>query len=211
MQSILAKRVVPVVVVDKLEDAVPLAEALMAGGLNVVEVTFRTAAAADAIRQIRSRVPGMVVGAGTLLTPDQVGQAVDAGAAFGVAPGFNEPVVRRSTELQLPFIPGVMTPSEIERALACDLRLLKFFPAEAAGGVQMLKALAGPYAHTGARFIPLGGVSPANMVEYLSLPMVGAVGGTWIADRKLIQARAWAEITRLTQAALALAGGVAQG
>lgn len=205
MQAILSKRVVPVVVVDNAGDAVPLAKALQAGGLDVVEVTFRTAAAADAIDAIRKALPGMVVGAGTLLSPDQVDQAAAAGAQFGVAPGLSPHVVQRARDLKLPFIPGVMTPSEIELALGHDLRLLKFFPAEAAGGVKMLKALAGPYAHTGVSFIPLGGVSPANIAEYLALPMVGAVGGTWIAERKLIQAKAWDEITRLAREAVALA------
>jgi 2-dehydro-3-deoxyphosphogluconate aldolase/(4S)-4-hydroxy-2-oxoglutarate aldolase len=205
MQSILSKRVVPVVVVDSAEDAVPLARALHAGGLDVVEVTFRTAAAADAINAIRKALPAMTVGAGTLLMPDQVDQAALAGAQFGVAPGLNLRVVQRARDLKLPFIPGVMTPSEIEQALAHDLKLLKFFPAEAAGGVKMLKALAGPYAHTGLSFIPLGGVLPANLAEYLALPLVGAVGGTWIAERKLIQTKAWDEITRLAREAVTLA------
>jgi 2-dehydro-3-deoxyphosphogluconate aldolase/(4S)-4-hydroxy-2-oxoglutarate aldolase len=170
-----------------------------------VEVTFRTAAAADAINAIRKALPAMTVGAGTLLMPDQVDQAALAGAQFGVAPGLNLRVVQRARDLKLPFIPGVMTPSEIEQALAHDLKLINFFPAEAAGGVKMLKALAGPYAHTGLSFIPLGGVLPANLAEYLALPLVGAVGGTWIAERKLIQTKAWDEITRLAREAVTLA------
>jgi 2-dehydro-3-deoxyphosphogluconate aldolase/(4S)-4-hydroxy-2-oxoglutarate aldolase len=194
MQRILDKRVVPVAVIDKVEDAVPLAEALLRGGLDLIEVTFRTAAAADAIRAIVGAHPEMLVGAGTVLTGEQLERARDAGAAFAVAPGLNEATVRRAQELRLPFVPGVMTPSEIERALALGCRLLKFFPAEAAGGLKMLKALAGPFAHTGVRFLPLGGVSPENMAAYLADPLVAAVGGTWIADKKLISAGRWDEI-----------------
>ena len=205
MDLILQQRVVPVTVIDRAEDAVPLAEALTAGGLNIIEITFRTAAAVEAIRRIRRALPDMLVGAGTLLSPQQVDEAVQAGARFGVAPGLHEPVVRRAAELKLPFVPGVLTPSEIEQALAWGLKLLKFFPAEPAGGVKMLKALAGPYAQTGLRFIPLGGVGPANAADYLALPQVAAVGGSWIAERSAIAARDWPTITRLAAEAVKLA------
>ena len=194
MERVFTKRVMPVAVIDKVEDAVPLAEALISGGLDIIEVTFRTAAAADCIRAIRARFPDMLIGAGTLLTPEQVKQAQDAGAMFGVAPGLNENVVVAATRLGLPFIPGVMTPSEVEKALELGCTLQKFFPAEAAGGVKMLQALSGPYGHTPVRFLPLGGVTPGNMATYLALPMVAAIGGTWIADKQLIKERRWTDI-----------------
>jgi 2-dehydro-3-deoxyphosphogluconate aldolase / (4S)-4-hydroxy-2-oxoglutarate aldolase len=206
MQAIVEKRVVPVAVIDKEDDAVPVAEALMAGGLNIIEITFRTAAAEQAIRRIVTALPGMVVGAGTLLTAEQVERALAAGACFGVAPGLNPKVAQKAIDLKLPFVPGVMTPSEIERALDLSLKLLKFFPAEQAGGVKMLKALAGPYAQAGVKFIPLGGVTPVNAAEYLALPVVAAIGGSWLVEKKLVAERNWKEITRRTAEALQIAG-----
>ena len=195
MKQILETRIVPVTVIERADDAVPLARALQAGGIPVIEVTLRTPAALDAVRRIAAEAPDVLIGAGTILTPDQVTQAVAAGARFGVAPGLNEAVVRRAAELGMPFVPGVMTPSEIERALELGCRLLKFFPAENAGGAKMLKALAGPYAHTGVKFLPLGGVGPANAAEYLALPVVGAVGGSWLAEKAILTARNWPEVT----------------
>jgi 2-dehydro-3-deoxyphosphogluconate aldolase / (4S)-4-hydroxy-2-oxoglutarate aldolase len=205
MQAIVEKRVVPVAVIDKEDDAVPVAEALMAGGLNLIEITFRTAAAEQAIRRIATTLPGMVVGAGTLLSAEQVDRALTAGARFGVAPGLNPKVAQKAIDLKLPFVPGVMTPSEIERALELGLKLLKFFPAEQAGGVKMLKALAGPYAQAGVKFIPLGGVTPVNAAEYLALPVVAAIGGSWLVEKKLVAERNWKEIARRTAEALQLA------
>jgi 2-dehydro-3-deoxyphosphogluconate aldolase/(4S)-4-hydroxy-2-oxoglutarate aldolase len=131
---------------------------------------------------------------------------VAAGGRFGVAPGLNEAVVRKAQECWLPFIPGVMTPSEVERALALGCKLLKFFPADAAGGLKMLKAIAAPYAHTGVKFIPLGGLNATNAAEYLALPGVAAVGGSWIVERKLIKEKNWAAISRLVREALTLVG-----
>src|SRR5664280_1651304 len=145
MDQIFKKRVVPVAVIDRLDDAVPLAEALMAGGLEVIEVTFRTTAAEAAIRNITKALPSMLVGAGTILDTEQVKRAKDAGARFAVAPGINEKVVAASLGMGLSFIPGVMTPAEVERALALGCKLQKFFPSELAGGVAMLKSFAGPY------------------------------------------------------------------
>ena len=200
--AIISKRIVPVVVVQNADDAVPLAEALLAGGLDVIEITFRTPAAEPAIRLIAERVPEMVVGGGTLLEPGQVEQAKGAGAAFGVAPGLNPAVIDAARRIGLPFVPGVMTPSEVEAALGEGCRVLKFFPADVAGGVPMLKALAGPYGHTGVRFIALGGVTAANMREFLELPIVGAVGGSWIAPPALIAAKDWRGIMTRTRAAL---------
>jgi 2-dehydro-3-deoxyphosphogluconate aldolase/(4S)-4-hydroxy-2-oxoglutarate aldolase len=137
-----------------------------------------------------------------LLEKDQVKRAQNAGAVFGLAPGLNPEIVTAAQEIGLQFSPGVMTPSEVEQALALGCKLLKFFPAEAAGGVEMLKSLAGPYAHTGVKFIPTGGVSSANLTSYLKLPVVAAIGGSWMVDKALVNAGKWAEITRLTQAAL---------
>jgi len=201
------KRIVPVVVIQNQEDALPLAEALLSGGLDVIEITFRTPAAEAAVRDIVRRFPNIVVGAGTLLSADQVTQAVGAGAQFGVAPGLNRKIVAEARRVGLPFVPGVMTPSEVEAALDEGCRVLKFFPANLAGGVPMLKALTGPYERTGVKFIALGGVTPANMREFLDLPIVAAVGGSWIVDRKLIAARDWGEITRRTEDALAIIEG----
>lgn len=205
MNQVLKKRIVPVAVLDQAADAVPVAKALLAGGLDVIEVTFRTAAAERSIKNIREALPEMLVGAGTLLDVDQVCRAVAAGAQFGVAPGLNEAVVKQSLALGMPFIPGVATASEVEHALALGCKLLKLYPADVLGGVKLLKALAGPYGHTGVKFIPLGGINATNQAEYLALPIVAAVGGTWLADKKLIAAKDWPAITMLTQEALTIA------
>ncbi len=205
LDRILAKRIVPVVVLDSAESAEPLAEALLEGGLDIMEITFRTAAAEESIRRISKRFPEVLLGAGTLLEKDQVLRAKDAGAVFGLAPGLNPEIIATARECGLQFSPGVMTPSEVEQALALGCSLLKFFPAEAAGGVAMLKALAGPYAHTGVKFVPTGGVSAANLTTYLQLPVVAAIGGSWMVEKSLVQAGNWAEITRLTREALAVA------
>ena len=202
MAAITAKRLVPVVVIHDADHAAPLAQALLAGGLNVIEITFRTPAAEPAVSRIRQALPEMMVGAGTLLAPTHVRRAHDAGAQFGVAPGLNSGVIAAARGIGLPFVPGVMTPSEVETALAEDCTMLKFFPASLAGGVPMLQALAGPYAQTGVKFIALGGVTPANMGEYLKLPIVAAVGGSWIVEPRLIASGDWGEITRRTRDAL---------
>jgi 2-dehydro-3-deoxyphosphogluconate aldolase/(4S)-4-hydroxy-2-oxoglutarate aldolase len=204
MQEILEAGVVPVVTIENADDAVPVAQALRDGGISIIEITLRTAEAEQAIRNIAQEMPEMLVGAGTILTKDQVDAAADAGARFGVAPGLNESVVRHAMEKELVFCPGVMTASEIELALMMGCKLLKFFPAEPAGGVKLLKALSAPYAHTGVRFIPLGGINAANAIEYLSLPAVAAIGGSWIANRELIANKNWQEITKRAQAARGL-------
>jgi 2-dehydro-3-deoxyphosphogluconate aldolase/(4S)-4-hydroxy-2-oxoglutarate aldolase len=205
IDRILAKRIVPVVVLDSAESAAPLAEALLEGGLDIMEITFRTAAAEESIRRIAAKFPQILLGAGTLLDTEQVRRAKDAGASFGLAPGINPDIVAAANKVGLQFSPGVMTPSDVERALALGCKLLKFFPAEAAGGVAMLKALAGPYAHTGVKFIPTGGVSAANLTDYLKLPIVAAIGGSWMVEKQLINDGKWAEITRITREALAAA------
>ena len=205
MKQILERRLVSVAVVDRVADAVPLAQALLAGGLEVIEITFRTAEAAQSIASIRQALPAMLVGAGTVLTGEQVRQAATAGAQFAVAPGLNQTVVRAAQQCGLPFFPGVMTPSDVEQALGLGCTLAKFFPAEAAGGVSMLKALAGPYAYTGLRFIPTGGINLGNLPSYLALPIVAAVGGSWMVERKLVAEKNWAAITALTAEAVKVA------
>ncbi|MFU8893501.1 MAG: bifunctional 4-hydroxy-2-oxoglutarate aldolase/2-dehydro-3-deoxy-phosphogluconate aldolase [Luteolibacter sp.] len=205
IERITRRRVIPVVVLQHADDAIPLAEALLEGGLDVMEITFRTAAAAESIRRITDAFPEMLVGAGTILSPDQALEAHDAGATFALAPGLNPDVVIAAQNAGLAFSPGVMTPSEIERALGLGCNLLKFFPAAAAGGIPMIKALSGPYAHTGVRFIPTGGISATNMRVYLAVPVVAAIGGSWMVDPKLIAAKDWTTITTLTREAVELA------
>ena len=202
IDRILSKRIVPVVVLDTVESAEPLAEALLAGGLDIMEITFRTAAAEESIKRIANRFPEILLGAGTLLEKQQVIRAQEAGAVFGLAPGLNREIVRTANDIGLEFSPGVMTPSEVEQALSLGCKLLKFFPAEAAGGVNMLKSLAGPYAHTGVKFVPTGGVTSANLASYLKLPVVAAIGGSWMVDKALVNAGKWDEITRLTKEAI---------
>jgi 2-dehydro-3-deoxyphosphogluconate aldolase/(4S)-4-hydroxy-2-oxoglutarate aldolase len=201
--ALLAKHVVvPVIAIDSAEDALPLADALMEGGLPVAEITFRTAAAAEVIAKIARERPGMVLGAGTVLTAENLGRACDAGAKFGVAPGLNPDVVAEAAHRGLPFMPGVITPSEVEHALSLGLTLVKFFPAEAFGGLKVIKALAAPYGHMGVKFMPTGGVSMANLADYLAEKTVACVGGTWIASREAIAGKKWAQIRDNCKAAI---------
>jgi len=210
--SFLQQRLLCITVLDKPDDAAPLAEALLAGGLRVMEIPFRTAAAAESIRRVRQRVPELTIGAGTLLSADNVKQAVDAGAQFGVAPGLNETVLNVAHERGLPFFPGVMTPTEVDRALSLGWKHLKFFPAEPAGGAPMLKALTAPFAHTDVKFVPTGGINAASLANYLAIPQVAAVGGSWMAERKLVAEKQWAKITALTAEALKIiASSAAKG
>lgn len=207
MKRIYEKGVVPAATVNSVDEGLRLAEALMAGGLDILEITFRTEAAADSIQAISVRFPEMLLGAGTVLTADQLDRAVDAGVRFGVAPGLNEAIVERAIGKGITFIPGVVTPTEIDRAMAAGAKLLKFFPASSMGGAGCLKALAGPYAHTGVQFLPSGGINADNAREYLALPIVAAVGGSWMVKNNLVAAGRWDEITRLCREALALATG----
>jgi len=200
-------RVVPVIAIDSVDQALPLADALIAGGLPIVEITFRTKAALEVIRLLASERPGLLVGAGTVLDPATVEAAVAAGAKFALAPGCLPATIQRAQALGLPFVPGVQTPSEVELALSLGCRTLKFFPSEAAGGVKMLEAIHAPYRHTGVRFVPTGGVSPANLAAYLACDAVAAVGGTWLAKPADLQAGLFEEITARTRAALAIAAG----
>ena len=202
LSRIRKNRLVPVVVIEDAGVALDLADALIAAGLQVIEITFRTRAAAEAISSIASARPQLLVGAGTLLNEENIRQAVAAGAGFGVAPGLNGQTVEAAHRAGLDFAPGVMTPGEVEHALQLGCKLLKFFPAEPAGGAAMIQALAGPYRHTGVQFIPTGGVNLANLKTYLKLDVVAAVGGSWFVEKQLIAARDWTTITRLTREAL---------
>ena len=201
--------VVPVVTLTRPEQAVPVAEALLAGGLACVEITFRSDAAPAAIEAIRARVPSLLVGAGTILTVAQADTAMAAGASFLVAPGFNPAVVDHVLDRGIPMLPGVCTPSEIERALARGLELVKFFPAAAMGGVAFLRALAGPYPML--RYVPTGGITPENAVEYLALRSVVAVGGTWLTTQDVVAAGEWATITGLAADAAAMVRRAREG
>lgn len=198
--------VVPVVAVDTPDDGLRLCEALCAGGLPVAEITFRTSAAEATIRAASARFPDMILGAGTVLNTDQLKRAIDAGARFAVAPGTNPSVVEAAVAAGFPFAPGICTPSDIERAYALGVTMLKFFPAEAAGGVAMLKALIGPYGHLGLEFCPTGGISEKNMADYLALPQVAVVGGTWIAKKEAMAAGQWSAITEVARQAVARVG-----
>lgn len=197
------RKIIPVITIDDAENAVPLAEALLAGGIDVIEVTFRTAGAGDAIAAIAKSVSQMLLGAGTVVTADQAKRAIDAGVTFGLAPGLNPATIEIFRKANILFVPGVATPSEVEQGLALGCRLLKFFPAEQAGGTAFLKALAGPYASHGVRFCPTGGITIDNMNDYLSLPIVSSVGGSWLATPKQIAAKDWAAITKQSRDALA--------
>ncbi|MFJ9998054.1 bifunctional 4-hydroxy-2-oxoglutarate aldolase/2-dehydro-3-deoxy-phosphogluconate aldolase [Streptomyces werraensis] len=194
--------VVPVVVVEDAADAVPLARALVAGGLPAIEVTLRTPAAPDAVRAIAAEVPGAVVGAGTVLTPEQVTEAVAAGARFLVSPGCTDTLLAAMRAAGVPFLPGVSTASEVMALLERGVREMKFFPARAAGGTAYLKSLAGPLPQ--ARFCPTGGIGPDTAPEYLALPNVGCVGGSWMLPEDAVAARDWDRVERLARQAAAL-------
>ncbi len=198
--------VVPVIAIESVEAALPLADALIEGGLPVAEITFRTAAAADVIRTLTRERPQLLVGAGTVLSTENVDAAQACGAQFAVAPGLNPAIVSCAQEVGLPFAPGVATPSDIEKALSLGCRVLKFFPSEALGGTAMLKALSAPYKHLGVRFMPTGGVNTGNLESYLAEDFVAAVGGTWIAKKDDIAQGNWDAIRDRCKEALTLAG-----
>ena len=190
-----AKGVVAVLMIDRVDDAVPVAEALLRGGVDAMELTLRTEAALPALELITGSVPEMLAGIGTILKPDQVIQARDSGAAFGVSPGTNVEVIEAAHAAGLPFAPGIMTPSDIERALPFGCEILKFFPAGSSGGIKHLKNIAAPYAHLGLKYVPLGGVNEKNMTDYLKEDIIAAVGGSWIAHKDLIASGQWDQIT----------------
>jgi len=188
--------------IQNLQDAVPLGKALLEAGLPVAEITFRTAVAADAIRSMTKAYPGMTVGAGSIVKVSQAEDAVSAGAKFIVSAGFNPTLVDWCIGNNIPTLPGVATASEIMMAVMRDLKVLKFFPAEVMGGINALKALSAPF--PAMKFIPMGGVSAANMADYLRLPFVHAIGGSWTVNKKLIAEGKFAEITKLTVEALTI-------
>jgi 2-dehydro-3-deoxyphosphogluconate aldolase/(4S)-4-hydroxy-2-oxoglutarate aldolase len=183
MNEFFTKKLLPAVTINEVDAALRLAETYLENGLDVMEITFRTDVTVSAIKAISREFPNFKIGAGTILSVDQVSEAVKAGAQFGLSPGFNKSVVKAAQNQNLPFIPGVATPSEIEQAIELGCKVLKFFPAEPMGGVKTLKALAGPYRHTGIRFIPMGGIDESNMKDYLELDIVVAVGGSWLAPK----------------------------
>jgi 2-dehydro-3-deoxyphosphogluconate aldolase/(4S)-4-hydroxy-2-oxoglutarate aldolase len=201
--------VVPVVKIEQADEAVPLGNALIAGGLPCAEITFRTGAAEEAIRRIASELPEVVIGAGTVLSVEQAEKAVAAGARYIVSPGFDPKVVDWCLTHDVAVTPGVATPTEINMALDKGLKILKFFPAEALGGLKTLKALAAPYGDV--KFIPTGGINSKNLADYLSLPAVHACGGSWLVTSKLISAGEFAEITRLAEEARAIVRRVREG
>lgn len=187
--------IVPVVVLENAADAVPAARAMLKGGIDVMEITFRTAAAADSIRKVAEEVPEMLVGAGTVITLEQCRLAVECGAKFIVAPGYDEEVVSWCCENGIPVTPGCVTPTEIMAALKHGLKVLKFFPANVYGGLSAIRALSGPFG--GIRFIPTGGVNAANLAEFICSPSVHAVGGSWVCPKADLSAHNWEKITAL--------------
>ncbi|HMR66901.1 MAG TPA: bifunctional 4-hydroxy-2-oxoglutarate aldolase/2-dehydro-3-deoxy-phosphogluconate aldolase [Anaerolineae bacterium] len=195
-------KLVPVVKIEQTRDALALGQALLAGGLPLAEITFRTEAAAESIRILSDSLPELLVGAGTVLSLEQVRQAKAAGASFIVAPGFSPKVVDYCLEHGIPVVPGVNSPTQVEMGLERGLALLKFFPAEASGGLRLLKAMAEPYG--GVNFMPTGGIDAGNLLEYLAFKRVVACGGSWMVKAALISAGRFDEITRLTREAVKL-------
>jgi 2-dehydro-3-deoxyphosphogluconate aldolase/(4S)-4-hydroxy-2-oxoglutarate aldolase len=177
--------------VDQVEHAVPLCRALLAGGLDSIELTLRTAAGMDAVRAISAEVPEILLGVGTILTPEQAKEVQSAGAHFGVAPGMNPRVIRAAQDAGLPYAPGIATPTDLEAAIELGCRFVKFFPAEAAGGVGYLRSMSAPYRHLGIRYFPLGGLNADNMLDYLNEPDVLTVGGSWIVKKDLVKSGDW--------------------
>ena len=198
--------VVPVVVLNNADDAVPLADALIKGGLPCAEVTFRTDAAEESIRRICESFPDMLVGAGTVLTTEQVERAHKAGAKFIVSPGFDPEIIDCCISIGLPVLPGCITPSEIAQAVKRGLKVVKFFPAEQSGGVAMIKAMAAPYSMV--KFMPTGGISTKNLADYLSCDKILCCGGSWMVKEDLIRSGSFDKITDMTREATALARSI---
>ena len=192
-----ALKVIPVIAIDNAEDIIPLGKVLAENGLPAAEITFRSDAAVEAIRLLRQAQPDMLIGAGTILNGKQALAAKEAGATFVVSPGFNPNTVKACQEIGIDIIPGVNNPSTVEAALEMGLTTLKFFPAEASGGISMVKSLVGPYGDI--RLMPTGGITSSNIDNYLAVPQVLACGGTWMVDKKLVENGEWDEIARLTR------------
>ncbi|CAI8365629.1 bifunctional 4-hydroxy-2-oxoglutarate aldolase/2-dehydro-3-deoxy-phosphogluconate aldolase [Porticoccaceae bacterium] len=196
--------VIPVITLDRVDDAVPLAQALVAGGLKVLEVTLRTEAAVEGIRQIVKHVPEAIVGTGTVCTEQHIKLSEDLGCQFMISPGATDKLLRAAENSSVPFLPGISSVSELMRGMEYGYSDFKFFPAEASGGVPVLKAMGGPFGDI--RFCPTGGIGLHNVLSYLALPNVLCVGGSWIAETKLIQEKRWADIEQLAREAVTLAG-----
>jgi 2-dehydro-3-deoxyphosphogluconate aldolase/(4S)-4-hydroxy-2-oxoglutarate aldolase len=194
--------IVPVIKVESADDAVPLCRALSDGGLPVAEITFRSDAAEEAIRRVHRELPDVILGAGTVLTCEQVDRAVAAGATYIVSPGLNAEVVKHCQQVGVPIVPGCSNPSDIELALSLDLTTVKFFPAEALGGLALIKAMSAPYGNV--RFLPTGGVNEKNLLDYLGFSKVVACGGSWMVDPKAIEQKDWSHIESLTRSAVHL-------
>ncbi len=209
LQTISRIGIVPVIAIDDAKKAVPLAKALVAGGLPAAEVTFRTAAAEDALKVIAAEVPEMLLGAGTVLTPEQLDRALAAGARFIVSPGFNPEMVKYGLSKGALMLPGTATGGEMEQAMALGLEAVKFFPAEDNGGVKKLKALAGPYRTL--KWMPTGGVNTKNLMDYLSFDQILACGGTWMVKKDMIEAERWDEITAICKDAVKTMLGIRLG
>jgi 2-dehydro-3-deoxyphosphogluconate aldolase/(4S)-4-hydroxy-2-oxoglutarate aldolase len=199
---LLAAPVMPVIALERLDQALPLAEALLEGGIPTLEITLRTPIALEAIRRICKAFPQAHVGAGTVTTPEALHQVADAGAAFAVSPGLTHPLVEAATRSALPLLPGVMTPTDVMIAMDAGFHFLKLFPAEQAGGIAMLKALAGPFRNL--RFCPTGGITPESAPAYLTQPNVICVGGSWVTPRALLDAGDWGAIMGLARQAASL-------
>ena len=198
--------IVPVIKVEDANDAVPLCKALADGGLPVAEITFRSDAAEESIRRVHAQLPEVILGAGTVLTTEQVDRAVAAGATYIVSPGLNPEVVKHCQKVGVPIVPGCANPSDIEVALSLGLKTVKFFPAEALGGLNLIKAMSAPYG--GVTFLPTGGIGENNLLDYLSFPKIVACGGSWMVDQKALEAKDWAKIETLTRNAVTLMLGL---
>ena len=203
LDTISTYRIIPVSALNSVDDGLKLCETLVKAGLPVIEVTFRTEAAEDVIKAAAKEFPDMLIGAGTILNPTDLQRAIDAGASFAVAPGTNPKVVSAAREQNFSFFPGVCTLSDVEMAVDLGCKTLKFFPAEAAGGIKLLKSLIGPYGHLGLSFCPTGGINAVNMLDYLALEQVFAIGGSWMVAKNLIGD--WEKIAELTKEAVAQA------
>lgn len=207
VQRLKCERVFAVVTIERADEAIPLAQALIAGGIHAIELAWRTSAAEGATKAIHAAFPNMCLGAGTLLTAEQVDRAQAAGATFGVSPGFSVITVQAAKRAKFPFAPGVQTASDLQGAIEQGCRMLKYFPAVTAGGLEHLSAISGPFAHLGLQFLPLGGVTERNAAEYLAHPSVAAIGGSWIVPGALIRNAAWREIKQRASSARRLVSG----
>lgn len=202
LEKIVSCRLVPVIKIDQAEDALPLCEALKAGGLPVAEITFRTDAAEEAIRRVHQKHPDILLGAGTVINTEQAKRAIDAGASYIISPGVSRPVVEYCLKAGIPVTPGAVTPTEVQYIIEYGLPIAKFFPAEQAGGLNMIKALAAPFPHL--KFIPTGGINAKNLLDYLSFPKIVACGGSWMVKDDLITAGKFDAIRELTREAVSL-------